>query len=141
MDYRHKAVAAVAGIALVGTLTYIYNKSREQRVKTEIDQKISLVDFHLDTQKLRELVNRFQNEMNLGLKDSNSASSLKMLPSFVGKPSGIEKGTFYALDLGGTNFRVISVPLDGNKQVNLAQCKKKQFVIPVEVKYGSQIAS
>ena len=133
MDFKQKAFAAVAGVALVGTLTYLYNKHREQQIISSTQQKIALSNFHLDTQKLRELVIQFQNEMNLGLKDSQSGSSLKMLPSFVGKPSGNEKGTFYALDLGGTNFRVISVPLDGNKQVDLSQCKKKQFAIPAEV--------
>lgn len=30
-----------------------------------------------------------------------------------------EKGSFYALDLGGTNFRVLRVHLDGQRSLNL----------------------
>eukprot|EP00802_Teleaulax_amphioxeia_P008016 Tamp_08024.p1 GENE.Tamp_08024~~Tamp_08024.p1 ORF type:complete len:459 (+),score=112.67 Tamp_08024:135-1379(+) len=42
-------------------------------------------------------------------------SDLKMLPSFVTElPTGKEAGTVYALDLGGTNFRVLRVVLPGN---------------------------
>lgn len=135
MDFRHKAIIGVAGFALVGTLAYLLSKQRKHANNSR--KKISLDDFHLDTRKLRELINQFQREMNLGLSDSSQPSSLKMLPSFVGKPSGHESGVFYALDLGGTNFRVISVPLEGNQQVNLARCKKTQFAIPSEAMTGT----
>jgi hexokinase len=42
-------------------------------------------------------------------------ADLKMLPSFVTVlPTGKESGTVYALDLGGTNFRVLRVVLTGD---------------------------
>ncbi|GAV61252.1 Hexokinase_1 domain-containing protein/Hexokinase_2 domain-containing protein [Cephalotus follicularis] len=52
-------------------------------------------------------------EMHAGLA-SEAGSKLKMLISHVGNlPTGNEKGLFYALDLGGTNFRVLRVQLGG----------------------------
>jgi hexokinase len=51
-------------------------------------------------------------EFKKGLGSENEV--LKMLPSFVTKtPSGQELGTILALDLGGTNFRVCKVALEG----------------------------
>ncbi|GMP87832.1 hypothetical protein CsSME_00040047 [Camellia sinensis var. sinensis] len=53
-------------------------------------------------------------EMHAGLA-SEGGSKLKMLLTFVDKlPNGSEKGTYYALDLGGTNFRVLRVALGGD---------------------------
>lgn len=40
-------------------------------------------------------------------------SPLKMLPSYLNKPSGKETGTFLALDFGGTNVRVLLTELLG----------------------------
>jgi hexokinase len=41
--------------------------------------------------------------------------ALKMIPSHVTRrPNGTETGTFLALDLGGTNFRVCEITLEGN---------------------------
>ncbi|MDD3260231.1 MAG: hypothetical protein PHN97_12370, partial [Smithellaceae bacterium] len=54
---------------------------------------------------------RFHEEMRRGL--DGQTSSLRMLPSYVGRPTGTEKGQFLALDLGGTNLRVLAVRLDG----------------------------
>ncbi len=57
-----------------------------------------------------------------------------MLPSFVDCPAGNEKGSFIALDLGGTNFRVLLVSLD---DTGLAKIEKsRKFVIPISVTTG-----
>ena len=41
-----------------------------------------------------------------------------MLPTFVNKRvTGAERGDFYALDLGGTNFRVLRLRLEGGGKV------------------------
>lgn len=53
----------------------------------------------------------FGETMNAGL--ANEPSSLKMLPSFLRKPSGTECGEFLAVDFGGTNIRVQKVHLAG----------------------------
>ncbi|PKL16132.1 MAG: hexokinase, partial [Spirochaetae bacterium HGW-Spirochaetae-5] len=51
----------------------------------------------------RNLITCFHEEMKRGL--AGETSSLKMLPCFVNRPTGLEEGSFLALDLGGTNLR------------------------------------
>jgi len=51
---------------------------------------------------------QFVSEMEKGLTGDDA--SMKMIPTFVDRrPTGMEHGTFLALDLGGTNFRVVEV--------------------------------
>jgi len=46
-------------------------------------------------------------------------SPLKMLPSYLSKPSGKETGIFLALDFGGTNVRVLLTELLGQGNFNV----------------------
>lgn len=90
--------------------------------------------FNLSTDQLRAIIKHFHAEMELGLEVPHANqrnSSMKMLVSFVGKASGTEKGTYFALDLGGTNFRVIKLDLKGNGLIG--ENIKQQFTIPKEV--------
>ena len=65
------------------------------------------------TSKLHEMVKHFVKEMVRGL--SFPDSTLRMIPSHViRRATGQEKGLYLALDLGGTNFRVCEVNLEGN---------------------------
>ncbi|XAR62363.1 Hexokinase [Bertholletia excelsa] len=65
--------------------------------------------------RLRQVVDAMAVEMHAGLA-SEGGSKLKMLLTFVDTlPTGREKGTYYALDLGGTNFRVLRVHLGGDR--------------------------
>lgn len=65
--------------------------------------------------RLRQVVDAMAVEMHAGLA-SEGGSKLKMLLTFVDQlPNGSEKGIYYALHLGGTNFRVLRVQLDGRK--------------------------
>ncbi|KAI3949569.1 hypothetical protein MKW92_000934 [Papaver armeniacum] len=59
--------------------------------------------------KLRQVADAMTSEMHAGLAASEGGGSmLKMLNSYVHNlPTGDEHGLFYALDLGGTNFRVL----------------------------------
>ncbi|XP_031378415.1 hexokinase-2-like isoform X3 [Punica granatum] len=67
--------------------------------------------------KLRHVADAMTVEMHAGLA-SEGGSKLKMIISYVDNlPTGDEEGLFYALDLGGTNFRVIRVHLGGKKDV------------------------
>ena len=86
---------------------------------TENDIKVIIKDFHSEIQK--------------GL--SGQESSLKMIPSFVDRPKGTEKGTFITLDLGGTNFRVLAVKLDGKGNSSVLAVSK--FVIKKECMEGN----
>ncbi|XP_075500722.1 hexokinase-3-like isoform X2 [Primulina tabacum] len=65
--------------------------------------------------RLRQVVDAMAVEMHAGLA-SEGGSKLKMLLTYVHDlPSGNEKGTFYALHLGGTNFRILRVQLGGQR--------------------------
>lgn len=75
----------------------------------------------------------FHDEMRLGL--SGKPSSLKMLPAFVDCATGRERGRFVALDLGGTNFRVMSVLLEGSGRARVESSSR--FAIPAQVMKGS----
>lgn len=57
-----------------------------------------------------------------------------MLPSFVRNiPNGTEQGDYLALDLGGTNFRVILIRLIGKESEMIS----KIFRIPETLMHGT----
>ncbi|KAF9665630.1 hypothetical protein SADUNF_Sadunf16G0143000 [Salix dunnii] len=71
--------------------------------------------------RLRQVVDAMVVEMHAGLA-SEGGSKLKMLLTFVDHlPTGSEIGTYYALDLGGTNFRVLRIQLGGRRSSILSQ--------------------
>lgn len=70
-------------------------------------------EFELDMDKLIKIKNEMMKEMDSGLAKSSS-SPLLMLPTHLTSlPTGQETGDIIALDLGGTNFRVLKVKLQG----------------------------
>uniref|UniRef100_A0A674F3X4 Hexokinase-2 n=1 Tax=Salmo trutta TaxID=8032 RepID=A0A674F3X4_SALTR len=75
-----------------------------------------LYHLRLSDENLIDVSERFRREMDKGLgRDSNPTAAVKMLPTFVrSTPDGTEKGDFLALDLGGTNFRVLLVKVSDN---------------------------
>lgn len=79
--------------------------------------------------KLRQVADAMTVEMHAGLA-SEGGSKLKMIISYVDNlPTGDERGSFYALDLGGTNFRVLRVLLGGkDKRVLNKSVTKFQFL-------------
>jgi len=82
-------------------------------------------------ERCRVLADGIKQAMALGLKGEDS--DLQMLPSFVtGLPTGEECGSFYALDLGGTNFRVLRVVLGGLSTL----IKQMKFVLSPEHMQG-----
>ncbi len=82
----------------------------------KLDQLFSVTD-----QDLREIAGRFHQAMLDGL--AGAKGPLKMLPSFLNTPSGLEKGRFVAVDFGGTNVRVLLVELRGS---GLSEILKKK---------------
>jgi hexokinase len=53
-----------------------------------------------------------------------------MLPTFVfGWPTGKEKGSYLAVDLGGTNLRVCHVELEGEGRFEVTQTKYRLLVL------------
>ncbi|MTI82666.1 MAG: hexokinase [Firmicutes bacterium] len=68
--------------------------------------------FILSESEMIDTAKKFQRAMQAGREGKDS--SLKMLPAFLAKPIGNEKGVYLAVDLGGTNVRVMIIELKGN---------------------------
>ncbi|NXT22297.1 HXK2 protein, partial [Syrrhaptes paradoxus] len=85
-----------------------------------------------DLERIQGLMRR---EMELGLgRETNANSSVRMLPTYVcGTPDGTERGDFLALDLGGTNFRVLVVRV-GQDSIRMAS---EIYVIPTTIMQGT----
>ncbi|CAG0901734.1 unnamed protein product [Darwinula stevensoni] len=77
----------------------------------------------------------FEDEMKLGLaKNPPKLSSLQMENTFLPElPNGTESGEYLALDLGGTNFRVILMEL---KEGTIQREEVKYYKVPEEVRLG-----
>ncbi|KAJ6372359.1 hypothetical protein OIU76_026779 [Salix suchowensis] len=89
--------------------------------------------------KLGQVADAMTVEMHAGLA-SEGGSKLKMLISYVDNlPSGEENGLFYALDLGGTNFRVIRVLL-GGRDGGVVKQEFEEVSIPPHLMTGSSDA-
>ncbi|KAH3899561.1 probable Glucokinase-1 [Saccharomycodes ludwigii] len=103
-------------------------KQEELQKKTEEIVK----ELTIESDEICKLTSYFIESMESGLDHQTSTSSkgLPMIPTFVlDKPNGTEKGVLMACDLGGTNFRVCSVTLNGDHTFELKQLKTK---IPLE---------
>lgn len=86
--------------------------------------------------RLNEVAAALEAEMRAGLREEGG-SKIKMIVSYVDNlPTGNEEGVFYALDLGGTNFRVLRVQLAG-KEKRVAKRESKEVSIPPHLLSGS----
>ncbi|KAF4827462.1 Glucokinase [Colletotrichum tropicale] len=95
----------------------------EAETKRVVDQ------FEVTDVYLNEAVTEFLGQMHEGLE--KDGTSLSQIPTYVtGVPNGTEKGLYLAVDLGGTNFRVCSVQLNGDTTFNLTYSK---VAIPKEL--------
>ncbi|XP_074780312.1 hexokinase HKDC1-like isoform X6 [Athene noctua] len=119
------------GAAMVTAVAYRLAAQRKR-----IDA--ALAPFLLSLETLQEVKNKMRTELEYGLKRETQASaSVKMLPTYVcGTPDGTEKGKFLALDLGGTNFRVLLVKIRSGRRRSV-QMYNKIFAIPLEIMQGT----
>lgn len=78
----------------------------------------TLEKYVMSEEVLQDVTQRLLKEMGKGLSKSGHAeANVKMFPSFVKSiPDGKEDGLYLALDLGGTNFRVLLVKLQPGKK-------------------------
>ncbi|MGP1471552.1 MAG: hexokinase [Schwartzia sp. (in: firmicutes)] len=67
--------------------------------------------FALPRREMDAVARRFQGAIGQGL--SGKESSLRLLPAYVGLPTGEETGDFLTVDFGGTNVRAAKVRLFG----------------------------
>ncbi|KAL4800055.1 hexokinase-domain-containing protein [Aspergillus venezuelensis] len=90
--------------------------------------------FTVDKTKLKQVVDHFVKELEKGL--SIEGGNIPMNVTWVmGFPDGNEKGTFLALDMGGTNLRVCEITLTDEKGgFDIIQSKYK---MPEELKTGT----
>ncbi|KAI9297513.1 putative glucokinase [Neoconidiobolus thromboides FSU 785] len=111
---------------------------QEENILSEIKtQKLAYLfhevesQFELSLSTLQSIQEAFLNEMELGL--SRDGGQLPMIPTFVtGRPTGEEIGSYFAIDLGGSNLRICLVHLRGSKQP--VQVLQRKFVVPEELK-------
>ncbi|ESO12745.1 hypothetical protein HELRODRAFT_105497 [Helobdella robusta] len=74
-----------------------------------------LKSYVLSQETYYQIRDTISQELSLGLSKSCERSSIKMLISYVQNlPTGREIGEFLALDLGGSNFRVLLIHLNGS---------------------------
>ena len=89
-------------------------------------------------EELTAISHRFRQAMVDGL--AGKSSSLKMLPSYLGQPTGTEKGQYLALDFGGTNVRVLLTELAGDGTIATVNRCSKPLKSPGEYDYISREA-
>ncbi|XP_076845213.1 hexokinase-4 isoform X2 [Brachyhypopomus gauderio] len=85
-------------------------------------------------------MNRMQQEMDRGLRlETHEGASVKMLPTYVrSTPEGSEVGDFLALDLGGTNFRVMLVKVGEDEERGWkVETKHRMYSIPEDAMTGT----
>ncbi|KAI5617445.1 putative hexokinase HKDC1 [Silurus asotus] len=104
--------------------------------RKEIDR--TLAEFTLSPTQLQQVKDEMRVELERGLrKDSHGSASVKMLPSYVYRtPDGTETGKFLALDLGGTNFRVLVVKIRSGIRKSV-RMYNKIYAIPLEIMQGT----
>ncbi|XP_049786128.1 hexokinase type 2-like [Schistocerca cancellata] len=92
-------------------------------------------EFHLTDVQVNQLMSSFLEDIKLGLgKDTHPNSIVKCFITYVQDlPNGKERGKFLALDLGGTNFRVLVIHLS-EKHFDM---KAKIFAIPQKIMVGT----
>uniref|UniRef100_A0A8C8S2C9 Hexokinase-3 n=1 Tax=Pelusios castaneus TaxID=367368 RepID=A0A8C8S2C9_9SAUR len=118
------------GVAMVTAVASRLAAQRQQIGRILAPLKLTLDDLR----KVQALLRR---EMELGLrKETHATSSVRMLPTYVrATPDGSERGDFLALDLGGTNFRVLLVQV-GSREQGGVQIVSEVYSIPPEVTQG-----
>ncbi|EPR09478.1 hexokinase family protein [Ruminiclostridium papyrosolvens] len=90
--------------------------------KSEIIQNV-INDFEVDRESMLRIATLFKETMEKSLKGEKTC--LKMIPSYIGKPTGKEQGTFMAIDMGGTNFRCTKYKISNGSFEKVAEIKHK----------------
>ncbi|GJS26474.1 hexokinase [Tanacetum coccineum] len=97
-------------------ILFLENLLKDDPSEAKNSEVDSLIKEPSDTFLMRNEDIKLKPPMDVDIKNlaPDSDSTLKMLISYVSNlPTGDEAGIFYALDLGGTNFRVLRVKLGG----------------------------
>lgn len=134
----------VASAAVFGSAFYFGYQMARQRHRLDVreadkNDQIEQVlgKFKLSKDTLNKVMELMLDEMKKGLDPRTHATAdIKMFPTYVRSlPDGTERGDILALDLGGTNFRVLLINLDSGE----IKVKSKVFLIPQSIMTGSGI--
>lgn len=110
-------------------LLYLYLSFSEQ-----INEVLN--GFFFDEPTVNRIANQFETEMNLALNEQYDDASLLCENTYIPElPDGTENGKFLALDLGGTNFRVILLELNNGTIENEVV---KMYHIGSELRVGDE---
>eukprot|EP00796_Vickermania_ingenoplastis_P012438 gene12438-biopygen9142 len=125
-------------IRINNLLTHISAKCGDsvemQHVKQRLAQASLANQFILSDTHMKEMLMFMLHEMVEGLE--GRTSTIRMLPSFVYKSNpSTSSGVFYAVDLGGTNFRVLRLVLTKG---TLVHCTQEKYIIPKAARRGDQ---
>ncbi len=90
--------------------------------KSEIIQDV-INDFEVNKENMLRIATLFKETMEKSLNGEKTC--LKMIPSYIGKPTGKEQGTFMAIDMGGTNFRCTKFKICNGSFDKVAEIKHK----------------
>lgn len=103
--------------------------ANSQRIRDEC-QELILTDEHM-----QELMKRIIHEIERGLsaKTHNDADIKCFITYVQDLPNGSERGKFLALDLGGTNFRVLIIHLNGENEFKM---QSKIYAVPQSIMLG-----
>lgn len=93
-------------------------------------------DLILSEETILRVRNLMNEEINKGLgKETNPTATIKCFPTYVRQlPNGKETGKFLALDLGGTNFRVLLIELAGG--IAHSKMVSKIYAVPNDIMTG-----
>lgn len=110
-------------------------RKRHPTLNAQIEEILRPFKFDLDS--LRKLQSTVNEELSKGLSSvTHDTADVKMFSSYVRHlPVGNERGNVLALDLGGTNLRVLRVTLHGRGRK--PSINSKVFVVPRSVMIGS----
>ncbi|KAI8934502.1 hypothetical protein NX059_008204 [Plenodomus lindquistii] len=105
-------------LEFVGT----FNTRPERSMALADQAKRVAAEFEFEKDAVNKAVKEFIREMDEGLEAEGT--ELSQIPTYVtAVPNGTEKGLYMAVDLGGTNFRVCSIRLNGDTTFSLTQSK------------------
>ncbi|XP_065331747.1 hexokinase type 2 isoform X1 [Cloeon dipterum] len=107
--------------------------SKNRRAKLTVRERLQ--DLVLSTDQALEIKNKLNHEIERGLgKDTHDTSSVKCFITYVQDlPNSKERGKFLALDLGGTNFRVLLITLAEGAHFHM---DSKIYAVPKDIMTG-----
>ncbi|KAH8276612.1 hypothetical protein KR044_012097 [Drosophila immigrans] len=125
------ANAATAATTNAFQIATAASAADKKKMVYELCQQLLLSD-----EQMQELTYRILHELRRGLaKDTHPKANVKCFVTYVQDlPNGNERGKFLALDLGGTNFRVLLIHLQEN---NDFQMESRIYAIPQHIMIGS----